>query len=117
MINRKADRESVRLEAEFRNSDHPVRVDHETEKAVGVDVVLEVPGGYQDTVTVWFPKSMIGGGNGVAMIPGWMIRDREAKAPDEYRVARSGRERHRWMKGESAALFRGVEILEMENAK
>jgi len=79
-----AKQQAGRAEREFCNKDHAVRVVKETEKAVAAEVTLMVPGGFEETKLVWFPKSAIGGADGIAMIPGWMIRERENSAAENY---------------------------------
>lgn len=107
--NRGQEREAAKKEHEFRAATHRVRVAKETEKAVAVKVVIEMAGIEQEKL-VWFPKSAIDGGGGVAEIPGWMIRDREEKAIDDY-TGGSYYERHRYAKGERPRLSQGVAIL------
>lgn len=107
-------REAEAAEKLFRNSDHAVRVARETEKAVAATITIEFAGCETEKL-VWFPKSAIGGGDGVAVVPGWMIRAKIAEAlegpqgSDYY-------SRHRFCKGEVAYLVRGVEILETVSA-
>lgn len=112
---RRADAEEDRLarisETIFRNSLHAVPVVRETEKAVAAEIVLSVPGGAEKTVLAWFPKSQIGGADGVAEIPGWMIREREADAVNGYQP-RGYYESHRACKGEGTQIVRGIQTLE-----
>lgn len=106
---RKRDFEAA--ERGFANTDHAVRVAKETDLAVAAEVVILAPGGSEVTQLVWFPKSAIGGADGIALIPGWMIRDRETRACEGFRPA-GYYERHRMCKGERASLLRGVKIEE-----
>ena len=107
--------EERRTEAEedraFRNATHAVPVARETEKAVAAEILPSVPGGAEKTVLAWSPKSQIGGADGVAEIPGWMIREREANAVNGYQP-RGYYESHRACKGEGAQIVRGIQILE-----
>lgn len=108
-------REFEAAERAFRQASHAVRVARETEKAVAAEVLLSIPGGFEETALVWFPKSAIEGGEGVAVIPGWMIRDREERAGENYRPS-SYYDRHRMCKGEGVELVRGVQIEEVAQA-
>lgn len=95
----------------FRNSDHAVAVVKETEKAVAAEVTVVVPGGFEETRLVWFPKSAIGGGEGVAIVAGWMIRSKEEQVTEGCTGSNSY-ERHRFCKGERTYVLRGVQVLE-----
>jgi hypothetical protein len=100
-------------EEAFKQTLHRIRIAGETEKAVAAEVLLRVPGGFEDTVLVWFPKSRVAIDGDFAEVPGWMIREREWGAVDNYSPnGRSYYERHRWCKGEEPELARGVEILD-----
>jgi hypothetical protein len=88
-----------------------IRVVRETAKAVAAELVVCVPGGEDKTRLAWFPKSMIGGGDGMAIVPVWMVREREVRAVTEY-VPFGRREQERAAHGEVAFLVRGIEIVE-----
>lgn len=102
-------REAEAAERQFRDSFHRVPVVRESERAVAAEIVVEFAGAESGKL-VWFPKSLLGGGDGVAEVPGWLIREKVAEAlggpqgGDYY-------SRHRFCKGERAFLVRGVEIL------
>jgi hypothetical protein len=55
---------------DWRNSNHPIRIDVETEKAIGTKITFWSGDGEQAVErTLWFPKSMMT----EAGVPGWMI--------------------------------------------
>jgi hypothetical protein len=95
----------------FRDGFHRVKIVQETEKAVAVPVVIDAPGGFSDTQLIWFAKSQIGGADGIAIIPGWLIRERESTAPLSWKP-RSRYARDKFAAGWKPKLQRGVEILE-----
>lgn len=102
--------ESDRAAREFANAEHAVPVVRETEKAVAAEIVIEFAGD-EETKLVWFPKSAIGGADGVALIPGWLLT---AKI-DELKNKPAGNDyyaRHRFCKGESVRIVRGFQIVE-----
>jgi len=72
-----ADRAFAAAENEFKSTMHPVRVVRETEKAVAAKCVINFAG-FEEAKLVWFPKSAIDGSDGVALIPGWLIRAKQA---------------------------------------
>lgn len=110
---RQSQQEADAAEREFERAAHRVAVVKETDKAVAAEVILRIPGGFEEPALVWFPKSAIGGGDGVAEVPGWMIREREQKVVSEWSPRGQGSYvRHRFCKGEPVELVRGVQIVE-----
>lgn len=70
----------------WNESPHALPVSKETEKAVGVTVSLESNDGEQEIKRIlWFPKSAIGGRDGVAQVPGWMIKSKIEKLRQDFR--------------------------------
>lgn len=68
-----------------------MKVARETEKAVAVEVVFEAANAEREiTRLMWFPKSMIEGGEGVALVPGWMIEERVDRARAEIEDSHRG---------------------------
>lgn len=67
-----------------KNDTVSLQVARETEKAVAVEVRVEIVDQKDQTRLAWFPKSMIDGGDGVAIIPGWMFSERMAEIREEF---------------------------------
>jgi hypothetical protein len=110
---RQEEREWEAKEREFKDTLHRVRIVRQTEKAIATEVILRVPGGFEEPTLVWFPKSRVAIDGDVAEVPGWMIREREWEVVDNYSPnGRGYYERHRWCKGEEPELARGVELLD-----
>lgn len=105
--------EAEKIERNYRDSYHAVRVARETEKAVACEIVIEFAGS-EETKLVWFPKSLLGGGDGIAEIPGWLIREKISEALSSA-IGTDYYSRHRASKGELCLLVRGLEILENVN--
>lgn len=106
--------EFAKAAREFANSDHAVPVVKETEKAVACEIAVEFAGD-EETKLVWFPKSAIGGAEGVALIPGWLlnakIEELQSKpAGSDYYAS------HRFGKGEQVRIVRSFQILETVQA-
>lgn len=97
-----------KAEQEFRHAKHSVRVEKETEKAVAIKITVEMAGN-ESELLVWFPKSCIEGGEGVAEIMGWMLNEKINDKVDNY-TGSGYYEKHRWCKGERATLVRGPEL-------
>lgn len=68
---RQAEQDAAR---EWRQALHPVRVDRETEKAIGTEVVY-VSGDGEQTIRrmLWLPKSQSANDEGARLFPGWLI--------------------------------------------
>lgn len=103
------DADRAREARDFANAEHAVRVVRESEKAVACEIVVEFAGD-EEAKLVWFPKSMIGGADGVALIPGWLITSKLAEVTSRP----SGSDyyaRHRFSKGESVRIVRGLDFV------
>ncbi len=97
----------------FNNDLHTIKIDRQSEKAIASLIILEVPGGDSVERFVWFPKSMCEPGQleGTALVPGWMIQDRQKEAVNTY-CPRGYYERHRSCKGEVTTLLSGVQTID-----
>jgi hypothetical protein len=71
----------------YANAFHAITVVFETEKAVGVNVVIEfVNAGHSKIVTVWVPKSTLKDG----MAPGWLLDSKLNEARLAAKTSRTG---------------------------
>jgi hypothetical protein len=96
---------------EFRESSHALKIARTTDRGIASEAIILVPGGFEESALMWFPRSAVDVDADRVRVPGWMILDRCARVEAAYVQGLRGRsyhERHRWCKGERPVVLRVV---------
>lgn len=86
-------------EFEARNGSTSFDIARETEKAVAAECPINFAG-FDDTMLVWFPKSVVEISDGKASAPNWLVNRKLDEAVERFQPRGGNYENHRYCKGE-----------------